>query len=319
LIDRVIFQGSHQLNSATLGRIVSKGASVLFLTGRQSRFVATMTGALHADAGIRLRQYQLCCDPQLCAAWSRRLILAKVRAQRAVLMRILGVRPDLRHFFMGYLSSMQEDSQSVASLAEINHASILGLEGAAARSYFQAFSTAFPESLTFSGRTRRPPRDPVNTCLSLSYTLLFGEAIIAAYRAGLDPALGFFHRPAYGRASLACDLIEPLRPRADFWVWSLFRDRTLRPEHFSSDGEACRLGKTGRSRFYIAYEQVAGPTRRQLRRYTARLVRAIRCLPDDSLRRAYPGQRDAFGSDAICDSTDFDSESYLASREGSQS
>jgi CRISPR-associated protein Cas1 len=46
---------------------------------------------------------------------------------------------------------------------------------------------------------------------------------------GLDPRQGALHAPAFGRASLACDLVEPLRPRIDLWVWNLFRARTLRP------------------------------------------------------------------------------------------
>src|SRR5205814_2358996 len=50
----------------------------------------------------------------------------------------------------------------------------------------------------------------------------------AAHSAGLDPMGGFYPQPARGRESLACDLIEPLRPRADAWIWTLFRERALR-------------------------------------------------------------------------------------------
>lgn len=41
------------------------------------------------------------------------------------------------------------------------------------------------------------------------------EAVQACQGAGLDPFVGFFHQPAYGCESLACDLIEPLHPRID--------------------------------------------------------------------------------------------------------
>jgi CRISPR-associated protein Cas1 len=43
--------------------------------------------------------------------------------------------------------------------------------------------------------------------------LLHFEAVRMAHAAGLDPLLGFYHRPAFGRESLACDLIEPPAPR----------------------------------------------------------------------------------------------------------
>lgn len=99
-----------------------------------------------------------------------------------------------------------------------------------------------PPALGFTGRNRRPPRDPANACLSLGYTLLHAEAVTAAQAAGLDPLLGFYHRPAFGRESLASDLIEPLRAEVDAWVAALFRDRALREDHFTrpeSPGGAC--------------------------------------------------------------------------------
>jgi CRISPR-associated protein Cas1 len=35
-----------------------------------------------------------------------------------------------------------------------------GIEGAAQAAYFRAYTTLFAESLGFTGRNRRPPRDP---------------------------------------------------------------------------------------------------------------------------------------------------------------
>ena len=90
-----------------------------------------------------------------------------------------------------------------------------GIEGAAAAAYFQGFTRLFPPSLEFTGRNRRPPRDPVNAVLSLSYTPLHFEAVQAVCAAGLDPLIGFYHELVFGRESLASDLIEPLWPKVD--------------------------------------------------------------------------------------------------------
>lgn len=88
--------------------------------------------------------------------------------------------------------------------------------------------------------------------------------------------IGFYHRPAHGRESLASDLIEPLRPRADAWVWMMFRERTLRAENFTLDKGACLLGKAGREAFYAGYETFAEIPRRWLRRQCAALAGALR-------------------------------------------
>jgi CRISPR-associated protein Cas1 len=155
---------------------------------------------------------------------------------------------------------------------------VRGLEGAAAAAYFAALATVFPPALNFTGRNRRPPRDPVNACLSLGYTLLHFEAVRACHGAGLDPLLGFFHDPAYGRESLACDLIEPLRPRLDAWVWGLFRNRLLRAEQFVTDKGACLLNKSGRQVFYASYEVFVPKLRRYLRQQAYRLARELPAL-----------------------------------------
>ena len=132
-----------------------------------------------------------------------------------------------------------------------------------------------PESLGFTGRNRRPPRDPANAVLSLGYTLLHFEAVRACHGAGLDPMIGFFHELEFGRESLAADLIEPLRPRVDAWAWDQFRRQVLRVDDFRLEGDACLLGKNGRQRFYGEFEALARPLRRLLRRFTARLASGL--------------------------------------------
>lgn len=98
----------------------------------------------------------------------------------------------------------------------------------------------------------------------------------STHAAGLDPLLGFYHRPAFGRESLACDLIEPLRPFADEWVWRQFQSHALRADHFTQDKGACLLGKAGREHFYAAWERQAPIPRRWLRLRSAHLARNLR-------------------------------------------
>jgi len=297
MVERVILQGAHQLDIAALASIVSAGGSVLVLSGRQSKFLAIVHGEAHADASIRLRQYRLASGERLALTLASRIVGAKINAQRTTLLRMLQGRPDLLHSCFRPLQTMRDSINSLSAPEPPPYAALLGIEGASARTYFHALAAAFAPALGFSGRNRRPPRDPVNATLSLAYTLLFSEAITAAYRAGLDPALGHYHRPAFGRMSLACDLIEPLRPHVDYWVWTLFRDRVVRSEDFQFDKSACRMSKPARGRFYLAYESFAASARRQLRRYCSLLVRQLRTLNTCE-------QENAIGTDWDCDVLD---------------
>lgn len=275
LLERVVIQGSVQVDTALLGRLAEAGIAAVFLSGRQSRRLGVLLGGNHSDASIRLAQCQLALDPAWCERWSRRLVSRKIRSQAKALHAALALRPDCRKALHDALGTIEEAMHTLAG-QNVSVATVRGVEGAAAAAYFRAFTALFPESLGFGGRNRRPPRDPVNACLSLGYTMLHFDTVRACHIAGLDPLIGFYHRPAFGRESMACDLVEPLRVQVDTWVWASFRTRMWRAESFSFDRGACLLGKQGRARFYVAWESLAARLRRRLRRECAVLARALR-------------------------------------------
>jgi hypothetical protein len=89
------------------------------------------------------------------------------------------------------------------------------VEGDAAQTYFSVFDDLImhqKEEFFFHGRSRRPPLDNVNALLSFLYVLLAHDIASALETTGLDPAVGFLHRDRPGRAGLALDLMEELRP-----------------------------------------------------------------------------------------------------------
>ncbi len=273
LLKRVVMHGQVILDSRLLSTLAEHDITVICLSGRHGRRLAQVTGTGHHDARRRLAQYALSSDPARRIEWSRRLIAAKLAAQRRVLQVALEQRPDQRKSLVNAISQLDTLKQTLSSSVHISQ--ILGVEGAAAAAYFSAFTTLFAPRFGFAGRKRRPPPDPVNACLSFGYTLLHFDAVTACHSAGVDPLLGFFHEPAYGRESLACDFIEPLRPRLDQWIWDLFRSRSLRAEHFNEDKGACLLSKTGRQIFYMGYESHAKVWRRYLRQQSYQFANAL--------------------------------------------
>lgn len=276
LIDRVVIQGARtKLDTAVLLKLAEAGAATLLLSPRAGRQVAIVLGPAHNDAAVRLAQARRTMDHPFCDRWAQQLVVAKLRRQHRLLTAAETERPDQRKRLFDACGGIA-DALVQARREGISSARLRGLEGSAARAYFGGFTALFAPELGFTGRNRRPPRDPVNACLSLTYTLLHFEAVRAAHGAGIDPLLGFYHRPAFGRESLACDLIEALRPTADEWIWRQFRTGYLRAEHFGRDKTACLLGKAGRGHFYAGWERFAPLPRRWLRRRCAALARQLR-------------------------------------------
>lgn len=70
---------------------------------------------------------------------------------------------------------------------------IMGYEGIISRIYYKSISEILPEEFKFEKRTRRPPRDPFNSMISLGYTILFHEIIGHIESVGLTAYGGIVH------------------------------------------------------------------------------------------------------------------------------
>lgn len=83
---------------------------------------------------------------------------------------------------------------------------------------------------------------PPNAMLNYLYALLESESRLALAALGLDPGIGVLHVDSPSRDSLACDLMEAIRPRVDAYVLDWITRQPLRREWFfeQRDGN-CRL------------------------------------------------------------------------------
>jgi len=271
-LSRVFLRGDVTLSSSLLGKLGERGIGVVVLSGRKAE-PTMLLGRPHNDAARRVAQYRLSLDANFCLRFSRAIVEAKLMAQAAFLAERRDV--ELQPRYLLTLSLRRLDGAIAAVDAQASAASLRGLEGAGAAAYFEGFRDLLPERLKFHSRNRRPPKDPVNAVLSLGYTLLHAEAVLALYGAGLDPFIGFYHAMDFGRESLACDVVEPLRVEVDRHALMLFRTEKLRVDDFSQTDGACLLGKAGRTRFYAEWEPVAERLRKQLGESVADVATAI--------------------------------------------
>jgi CRISPR-associated protein Cas1 len=221
---------------------------------------------------LRREQFRHADRESFCLPLARQLVSGKIRNQRTMLLRN-HVEPPRQA--LALLKEFQDDVERADSLPQL-----LGIEGNAARLYFENFSgmlkveeptdeltpdhsvvndatkRASPFRFDFTNRNRRPPRDPVNALLSLAYSMLSKDLSIVCHAVGFDPYLGFYHQPRFGRPALALDLMEPFRPLiADSAVLSAINTRMITSRDFIRTGPAVALTPDGRKAFYRAYEQ----------------------------------------------------------------
>jgi len=91
-------------------------------------------------------------------------------------------------------------------------------------------------------KSPRLAANPANAMLNYLYALLESESRLALATLGLDPGIGVLHNDLKSRDSLACDLMEPIRPKVDFYLLERLRSGPLSRDWFfeQRDGN-CRL------------------------------------------------------------------------------
>lgn len=244
--------GGLTIDSSVLGKLGQHNVGVIIINGLKHEPVLFFPRP-HNDACKRLRQYMVVADKSSSLSCARKLIGEKILQQRELLSaeRLISTR---------HQRELQLSIEEIGSiLANLNSyddfSSLLGAEGAAANAYFHGIASVLPASLKFQGRNLRPPKDPFNSVLSLCYTLLYAEAQLLIYEQGYDPFLGIHHKPHFGRASLACDIMEPVRPFVDRFAINAFRQKILRIEDFTTSDKGCLIGKAGRARLYPTWNE----------------------------------------------------------------
>lgn len=251
-LTRVFLRGDVQLSAALLGRLGEQGVGVVVLSGRQGK-PSLLLARPHNDAARRVEQVKKSLDAGFCLAFARDLIDKKI-VRQIEWFDILRDKDLQARYELSHAMRLLEEQRRRLGGAK-NLSMLRGMEGAAAASYFQGLKAVVPESLHFKSRNRRPPKDPFNALLSLTYTLTHAELAIALYGAGFDPYVGFYHQLEFGRESLAADLLEAIRPLADRFCLRLVKERVLTEDDFTTTESGCLLGKGGRARYYAAYEE----------------------------------------------------------------
>lgn len=260
MLESVVCLGRVSISPQLLGFCAEQGITICYLTSH-GRFLARIEGPVSGNVLLRREQYRRTDSSGSCAAIVRNLLVGKIHNQRAVLAR--GWRDHGEKLadaatFQQALRRLKRIPQRLLLEADIDL--LRGLEGEAARAYFEVFDQLIlvqSPLLRFGGRSRRPPRDAFNALLSFLYTLLIHDCRSALETVGLDPAVGFLHRDRPGRPSLALDLAEELRPLlGERLALSLINRRQLTDQDFEQfDNGAVLLKEAARKTVLVAYQE----------------------------------------------------------------
>lgn len=262
LLGGLVCFGRVGVSPPLMGFCAEEGIALSFLS-EHGRFMARIEGPQSGNVLVRRRQYRVVDTPQDCAPLARSFVAGKAANQRTVLRRALrdhgaGMAEADRDRLEEAQRRLGDAARKAAAALSVDEAR--GFEGAAAAAYFGVFGLLVrvgDSAMRFNGRSRRPALDPCNALLSFLYAILGHDCRSALETVGLDPQVGFLHRDRPGRAGLALDLMEELRPvLVDRVVLSLINRRQVTEQDFRTmEGGAVLLSEEARKSVLAAYQE----------------------------------------------------------------
>ena len=234
-LEGIVSMGYTGASPAVMQLCAERGVAIAFHS-ENGRLLARLAPANKGNVLLRKRQYQMHDNMSDSLEISRNVILGKLANSRNVLRRYIRDYADEQCSY-----DMEAAAKKMTGL--INQAKrassiekLRGIEGDGARNYYSVFDNLIRDqkpAFSFHRRSRRPPLDRVNALLSFLYSMLAHDCTSALETVGLDSQVGFLHRLRPGRASLALDIMEELRPYlVDRLAISLINNRRIAEKDF---------------------------------------------------------------------------------------
>lgn len=251
-VSQLCIFGNATISSQALRELFRNDIPVLWFT-YGGWFSGMAEGLPGKNVDLRIAQFRASEREHLEIA--RQMISGKIRNSRTLLRRNSRTGIDAAGSQLKELASQALQADSPGQL--------LGIEGTAARIYFNNFPRMIGDNSRIdisdfqeNGRSRRPPPDPINTLLSFCYSLLIKDLTTVLFSVGFDPYFGVFHKPRFGRPALALDLAEEFRPLvAESVVIQVLNNGEVGPRDFRSRAGGCMLESGGRKAVLRAYER----------------------------------------------------------------
>jgi CRISPR-associated endonuclease Cas1 len=249
-LKRLVIIGNDGFITLEAIRWISDVGAAFVMLDRRGKVLAVTGPVSPSDAKLR-RAQGLALGNGIALKISKELISQKLAGQELL------VRDMLRSSPAGdAIARFRDELTSADGLDQVRL-----IESQAARCYWQSWSLVpicwprkdevrvpehwkrFGSRISTLTHSPRLASTPPNALLNFLYSLLESESRLSAAAMGLDPGLGFLHMDTANRDSLACDIMEPIRPRCDAFVLNWLQTESLRRSDFWEDRNGnCRIG-----------------------------------------------------------------------------
>ncbi len=206
-IHEIMVFGEVECNKKLL-EFLSQNEIMMHYFNHYSYYMGTFYPREHYNSGyVILKQAECYLDEE------RRLELARGFV-RGALLNILQVLKYYSKRGVALSEAIERIETAETMIQEIpNIPELMALEGNVRETYYQAFDEILKNpDFTFEKRSRRPPKNNLNTLISFGNSLLYTIVLSEIYKTHMDPRIGFLHATNFRRFSLNLDVAEVFKP-----------------------------------------------------------------------------------------------------------
>ncbi|MEG4884673.1 CRISPR-associated endonuclease Cas1 [Microcoleus sp. K1-B6] len=237
-VSHIILFGCCNVSHGAVSCALHQRIPILYLSQR-GRYFGRLQHDGRAKVEYLTKQVSCSMNPEFVRLQAEAIVRAKLHNSRILLMRLNRYRKskDASQTSVLQAVEMLEMLMESLHLAESMDA-LRGYEGKAATVYFQALGSLFSGPFVFEVRTKRPPTDPINSLLSLGYTLLSQNVSSFVEAVGLHTHFGNLHVPRDNHPALVSDLMEEFRAQVvDSLVTYLINSQIFIADDFTPPDE----------------------------------------------------------------------------------
>ncbi len=138
---------------------------------------------------------------------------------------------------------------------DVEHAdtieTLMAIEGNVRAVYYKSFDEIIRNpDFVMEKRTRRPPRNFVNTLISFGNSIIYTAVLSEIYRTHLDPRIGYLHATNLRRFTLNLDIAEIFKPIiVDRAIFTVINDGRISRDDFVKESGGVFLKDKGRNTF----------------------------------------------------------------------
>jgi CRISP-associated protein Cas1 len=232
-VSHILLFGCCNLTHGATSLALQHKIPVMFLSQHGQYFGRLQTSG-QPDIGYLTQQVLKSQDPDMNRQMAATLVLGKLHNSRIVLQRLNRRRTS--ETTAHALTQLEALIGQIPPTASIE--SLRGYEGQGARLYFQGLGSLFKGPFQFEKRSLRPPENPINSLMSLGYTLLHQNLFSMVMSVGLHSHFGHLHTAREHHPALVMDLTEEFRaPVVDSLIAYLINSQIFTPEDFTPPDE----------------------------------------------------------------------------------